>query len=297
MSSPAAARAGLVFALAAHTVWGLFPIYWKLLGHVPAMEVLAHRILWSVGFTATVLWLSGQLREVARALRSPALRRALLLSTAMIAINWYLFIWAVSTDRVTEASLGYYINPLLNAVLARVVLGERLARLQVLSLLLAAGAVAYLTLSSGSLPWVSVVLAVTFALYGLIRKRAQVGALVGLTVETGLAAPAALLYLAMLRPPLGHLLTADFSTRALLLGAGVATALPLLAFAAAATRLRLTTLGMVQYLAPTLQLGCAVLLYGEPFRREHAVTFSLIWLAIALYVVGARRPAPTPAPV
>ena len=286
MSSPANARAGLAFAVAAHAVWGLFPIYWKLLGHVPAMEVLAHRILRSVVFTTGLLWLLGQLRGVRRALGSPALRRALLLSTAMIAINWYLFIWAVSTDRVTEASLDYYINPLLNAVLARLVLGERLTRLQVLSMLLAAGAVAYLTLSSGSLPWVSVVLAATFALYGLIRKRAQVGALVGLTV-----------YRALLRPPLGHLLTADLATRALLLGAGVATALPLLAFAAAATRLRLTTLGMVQYLAPTLQLGCAVLLYGEPFRREHAVTFSLIWIAIALYVVGARRTSPHPAPV
>ncbi len=297
MSSPTAARAGLGYALIAYGLWGLFPIYWKLLGNVPAMEVLAQRIVWSVAFTLGVLGVAGKLRQVWRTFRDLALMRTLLLSTALIAVNWYLFIWAVSTDHVTEASLGYYINPLLNALLAGLVLGERVAKLQLLALALAGAAVLFLTVSSGSVPWVSLVLAVTFSVYGLIRKRAPVGALVGLTVETGLAAPVALVYLAFLTPPFGHVLTADWGTRALLLGAGVATALPMLAFASAATRLRYTTLGMLQYLAPTLQLACAVLIYGEPFSREHAITFAMIWAAVALYVLGSVRRRVPEAPV
>ncbi len=273
----------------AYGLWGLFPIYWKQLASVAAMDVLAHRILWSVVFTAGMLLAWGRLREVGRALADRALRRTLLISTALIATNWGLFIWAVSEDRVTEASLGYYINPLLNVVLARLVLGERLRGLQTAAVILAACAVAYLTVAQGSLPWVSLVLAVTFSLYGLVRKRAPVGPLVGLTVETGLAAPIALAYLLLSDPKMASFVDAPLSIRAWMVGAGVATALPLLAFAAAARRLRYTTLGMVQYLAPSLQLVCAVALYGEPFRHEQQVTFGLIWIAVALYVAEAFR--------
>ncbi len=270
-------------------MWGLFPIYWKQLASVSAMEVLAHRIVWSVVFTVGVLLVQRKLRDVFRAFYDRALLKALLVSTALIATNWGLFIWAVSVDRVTEASLGYYINPLLNVVLARLVLGERLQGLQTAAVVLAACAVLYLTIAGGELPWVSLVLAVTFSLYGLVRKRAPVGPLVGLTVETGLAAPVALVYLLMLDPPFANLAAADMSVRGWLVGAGIATALPLLAFAAAARRLRYTTLGMVQYLAPSLQLACAVLLHGEPFRREQLITFSLIWIAVALYMLEAFR--------
>lgn len=270
-------------------MWGLIPIYWKQLASVSAMEVLAHRVIWSVLFTAGVLAVQGRLREVFRTLIERALLKTLLLSTALIATNWGLFIWAVSENRVTEASLGYYINPLLNVVLARIFLGERLKGLQLAAVGLAACAVAYLTIAQGTLPWVSLVLAATFSLYGLVRKRAPIGPLVGLTVESGLAAPIAIVYLLLLDPPLANMVTASTSIRALLAGAGVITALPLLAFAAAAHRLRYTTLGMVQYLAPSLQLACAVLLYGEPFRREQVITFALIWVAVALYIAEAAR--------
>ena len=284
-------------AVVAYSLWGLLPIYWKLLGAVPAIEVLTHRIVWSLGFIAVLLFARRGWRRTLGFLRDRETRGAMLLSTALIATNWFIFIWAVSADRVTEASLGYYINPLLNVALARVFLGERLRPLQGVAVALAAIGVVTLTVMRGELPWVSVVLAVSFALYGLVRKRTPVGAVEGLAIETGLVTPLAIGYLLLLSPPLGHLVTADPVTVGLLVGAGVIPAVPLLAFAGAARRLRYTTLGMIQYLAPTLQLGCAVLLYGEAFTQAHAITFGLIWIAVLLYVIDMlRRPSPDPAP-
>lgn len=284
-------------AVVAYSLWGLLPIYWKLLGAVPAIEVLTHRIVWSLGFIAVLLFARRGWRRTLGFLRDRETRGAMLLSPALIATNWFIFIWAVSADRVTEASLGYYINPLLNVALARVFLGERLRPLQGVAVALAAIGVVTLTVMRGELPWVSVVLAVSFALYGLVRKRTPVGAVEGLAIETGLVTPLAIGYLLLLSPPLGHLVTADPVTVGLLVGAGVITAVPLLAFAGAARRLRYTTLGMIQYLAPTLQLGCAVLLYGEAFTQAHAITFGLIWIAVLLYVIDMlRRPSPDPAP-
>jgi len=283
-------------ALVAYGLWGLLPIYWKLLSEVPAIEVLTHRIVWSLGFIAALLFARSGWRRTLGFLRDRETRRVMFLSTALIATNWFIFIWAVSADRVTEASLGYYINPLLNVALARVFLGERLRPLQGVAVALAALGVAWLTFSRGALPWVSVVLAVTFALYGLVRKRAPVGAVEGLAIETGLVTPLAIGYLLTLTPAFGHLVTSDALTVSLLVGAGVITAVPLLAFAGAARRLRYSTLGMIQYVAPTLQLGCAVLLYGEAFTADHAVTFGLIWVAVLVYVVDmVRVRAPQPA--
>lgn len=283
-------------AVVAYGLWGLLPIYWKLLASVPATEVLSHRIVWSLGFIAILLFARRGWRRTLGYLRNRETRSVMLLSTALIATNWFIFIWAVSVDRVTEASLGYYINPLLNVALARVFLGERLRPLAAVAVGVATLAVVYLTVVRGELPWVSVVLAVTFATYGLVRKRAPVGAVEGLAIETGLVTPLAILYLLWLDPPFGALGTAEPSVVLLLVGAGAVTAVPLLAFAGAARRLRYATLGMVQYLAPTLQLACAVLLYGEPFEAAHAVTFGLIWLAVALYVIDMLRVrATTPA--
>ncbi|MEQ8456276.1 MAG: EamA family transporter RarD [Sandaracinaceae bacterium] len=299
MSEPdsSSVKSGAVMAVVAYSLWGLLPIYWKLLGAVPAIEVLTHRIVWSLGFIAVLLFARRGWRRTLGFLRDRETRGAMLLSTALIATNWFIFIWAVSADRVTEASLGYYINPLLNVALARVFLGERLRPLQGVAVALAAIGVVTLTVMRGELPWVSVVLAVSFALYGLVRKRTPVGAVEGLAIETGLVTPLAIGYLLLLSPPLGHLVTADPVTVGLLVGAGVITAVPLLAFAGAARRLRYTTLGMIQYLAPTLQLGCAVLLYGEAFTQAHAITFGLIWIAVLLYVIDMlRRPSPDPAP-
>ena len=298
MTEEDSGRRGLVMAIVAYGLWGLFPIYWKQLASVPATEVLAHRVMWSLVFVATFLIVKRAWRRTLKVLGDPAQRRAMLLSTALIATNWGIFIWAVSVDRVTEASLGYYINPLLNVVLARLVLGESLRPWQAVAVALAALGVIYLTLARGSLPWVSLVLATTFALYGLVRKRAPVGAVDGLAIESGLATPAAVVYLSFLDPPLGRFAGGEGAIVALLVGSGIATSVPLLAFADAARRLRYITLGMVQYLAPTLQLGCAVLLYGEPFRKDQAVTFGLIWAAVAVYLGDAlhRRYRAAPAP-
>lgn len=288
MSEPVDAKAGtkpgLVMAVTAYGLWGLFPIYWKQLASIPAMEVLGHRVFWSLLFVSLLLCARRSWAQTIAALREPATRSALIASTALIAVNWGFFIWAVSVGRVTEASLGYYINPLLNVVLGRVVLGEKLRPGQAVAVAVAAVAVVFLAVARGELPWVSLVLATTFALYGLVRKRAAVGALDGLAIETGLAAPLAMIYLASLDPPLGHLFGAKPLIVLMLVGSGVATTIPLLAFAGAARRLRYTTLGMVQFLAPTLQLGSAVLLYGEAFQTEHAVAFGLIWCAIAIYL-------------
>lgn len=272
-------------ALLAYGLWGFFPIYWKQLAGIPAVEVLAHRVLWSAVFVALVLLAKRSGAQTLAVLRDPVKRRAMLLSTVLIAANWGIFIWAVSVNRVTEASLGYYINPLLNVVLGRLVLGETLRPRQVVSVALAAIAVVYLTAMRGAVPWVSLVLAATFSLYGLVRKQSPVGALDGLAIETSLAAPAAIIYLVLLDPPFRNIAAATPLMLVFLVGSGVATAIPLLAFAGAARRLRYTTLGMVQYLAPTLQLACAVLLYGEAFRTTHAVAFGMLWCAIAIYIV------------
>ncbi|MBX3270647.1 MAG: EamA family transporter RarD [Sandaracinaceae bacterium] len=288
---------GAVMALTAYGLWGLLPIYWKLLDAVPPLEILAHRVVWSLAFVAALLAATGGLARVRAHLREPAVRRALLASTALIATNWGLFIYAVSADRITDASLGYYVNPLLSIALGRVFLGERLRPLQLAAVGLAACGVIWLTAAKASLPWISLVLALTFGLYGLVRKRVAVSAVDGLAIETALTSPFALAYLALLTPALGHLRTSAPSTVALLVASGAVTAIPLLAFAGAARRLRLGTLGMVQYVAPTLQLACAVALYGEPFGRHEAITFGLIWSAVLLYAADAlRHRARSPAP-
>ena len=252
-------------AVGAYTMWGFFPIYWKFLDAVPPFEILAHRILWSLVFVVALLAFTGGLRTSLAHLRDAKMRRLLLLSTALIATNWGVFIWAVSESHIQDASLGYYINPLLNVVIGRVFLGERLRPLQTAAVALACGGVLWLTIAEGSLPWVSLVLALTFCLYGLVRRSIAVSAVDGLAIETSLTVPLALLYLVSLDPPFGQMGAVDGLSLALIIGSGVVTALPLLAFAGAARRLRFTTLGMIQYLAPSLQLVTAVLLYVEPF--------------------------------
>lgn len=285
------ARRGLWFAVGAYGLWGVFPIYWKQLGHVAAERLLAHRVVWSFAFVLALVAAQGGLPAARRAWADPRARRALATSTVLISTNWWLFIWAVNGGHILEASLGYYMNPLLNVLVGRVVLGERLSRAQTIGVALAAAGVVNLAVSTGRLPWVSLVLAGSFAAYGLVRKRAPVDARTGLLVETGLVTPLALVFLAVRAwagaddgaPPL------DVKSWALVVGSGVATGWPLLWFAEAAKRLRLSTLGIVQYIAPTLQLACGVLVYGEPFTSAHAVTFALIWSAVALYVVSALR--------
>ena len=284
---------GVGYALGAFGLWGLFPVYFKVVASVPAPEVLAHRIVWSVVFVALLLVLLRQWRAVAGALthRPTALR--LLLSAVLIAVNWLTFIWAVANERVLEASLGYFITPLVSVLLGRVVLGEALARLQWLAVALAGLGVGYMLAGLGKLPWVSLVLAATFGSYGLARKTTAVAAAPGLFVETLLLAPLALGFLVWLGEA-GTFGRVSLEWDLLLAAAGVVTALPLILFAQAAKRLRLASVGLFQYLTPTCQLLLAVFAFGEVFTADHAVTFGCIWVALALYSfsawTGASRP-------
>jgi chloramphenicol-sensitive protein RarD len=287
-SEPRHARTGLAYALGAYIAWGAVPSYFKLLAHVPPLLVLAHRVAWSVVFLLLLVLLQhawGEVRDAVRSRRTLALLGA---STTMIAANWYVFIWAVSNGHVLHASLGYFINPLVNVLLGVVVLGERLRPGQVAGLLLAAAGVGVLTLLTGGVPWVALSLAFSFGFYALFRKTAHVAPLAGLSVETALLLPLALLVVAGAVParilPEGvpHI---SASTGMLLAASGVVTAVPLLMFAAGAKRLRLSTLGLLQYVAPTCQFLLAVLVYHEPFRREQLISFALIWGGLLAYTL------------
>lgn len=293
--SPAAGRAGIAYGLLAYVLWGVFPLYWKQLERVPPQEILAHRVLWSCVFTGLLVAWTRRGREVRAVLGSRRTLLPLLASTALVTTNWFLYIWAVSHHHVSEASLGYYVNPLINVILGRVVLGERLRPAALLAVLVASVGVLYFAAGLGTIPWIALGLALTFGLYGLVRKQAPVEPLVGLAVESGLVMPLALGYVAVLfARGTGAFPAGTSGEMALLAGSGAATALPLLFFAMAAKRLRFSTLGIVQYLSPTVQLLLAVVVFGEPFTDRHAVTFGLIWAAVAIYAVDGLRAAASP---
>ena len=282
-------RRGFALGVAAYGLWGVLPIYFKAIAEVAAVDIVAHRVLWSLPFLATLLFVTRGWAEVAQALRR---RRTLLLllgTSVLIATNWLLYVYAVTSGHILAGSLGYYLNPLVNVLLGRFVLKERLSWLQWAAIAIAAAGI--LALIGGALDqlWISLTLAVTFATYGLLRKIAPVDAVAGLTIETALLAPLAIGWLAwrlaMGEPSLGS----NGSETGLLLLAGVVSTIPLLLFTAAARRLPYSTLGMLQFLAPTLQFLIAVWLYGEPFGTAHAIAFGAIWTALALYVVALIR--------
>jgi chloramphenicol-sensitive protein RarD len=283
VSERGAQRAGLVYALGAFLLWGFFPVYWKLLAGVPALEVVAHRTVW--GFAAVALWVT--LKRRWPDARVVAARGATLLmlagSAALIATNWLLYIWAVMSNHIVEASLGYYVNPLVNVVLGVVVLRERLSRPQVIAVALAGLGVVVLTAGYGRFPWIALTLAVSFGLYGLTRKKVAADAIIGLLFETAILTPLAAGYLALLAARGGGALgTGPVGRDALLVLAGPVTAIPLALFALGARRLPLSIVGLIQYLSPTCQFLLAVLLYREPFTAAHAVAFACIWLALTL---------------
>ena len=287
-------RPGLAYAVGAFGLWGLSPLYWRLLAHVPAHEILMHRIAWSALFLG--FFLRGRWSALRAAATTPRTAGLLLASTALIGLNWFLYIKAIGDHRVLDTSLGYYINPLVSVALGVLVLGERLRGLQAAAAALAACGVLWLVKAHGHLPWLSLTLAFTFALYGLLRKISHADALVGLSFETfALTVPSVLgiLWLAAH----GH---APFDARTWLLLAGSAgmTAIPLLWFVEAARRLDLKTMGFLQFLSPTLQFLIAVIAFGEPLSRERLLSFVLIWTAVALYCVDAalraRRPVALP---
>jgi chloramphenicol-sensitive protein RarD len=277
--------AGLGYALAAYLSWGLLPLYFKALKHVPALEILAHRVIWSLALLAALLVARGGTGAFAAPFRGGRLK-ILAVTTALISTNWLVYIWAVNSGRIIEASLGYFMNPLVNVLLGVAFLGETLSGRQRAAIVLAAAGVAVLVLRAGAFPWVSIVLAISFGLYGLVRKRAAIDAVGGLFAETALMAPLALALVGV-RAGSGGAFGSAPGTTALLVAAGAITALPLVWFTLGVHRLRLSTMGLVQYVAPTGQFLLGVALYREPFTRGHATAFGLIWASLALYTWDA----------
>lgn len=290
---------GLVYGVLSFGTWGAVPLYFNTVEHVPPLEVLSHRIVWCLLVLALLVTRSGRWVELARALRRPRTVATLLATAVFIGTNWFVFIYAIVHDVVFEVSLGYFINPLVSIGLGYVFLGERMRRPQLFSVALAALAVGAFLAINGSLPAVALILAMSFGFYGLLRKTAPVDGLLGLTVETAIMTPIALTLL--IRAELdGTLMFAHVSwgLNGLLMLAGLVTAVPLLWFVAAARRLRLMTIGFLQFLAPTGHFLCAIY-FGEAFKMGHALTFALIWLALAIYTADAvretrrlRRPRP-----
>jgi chloramphenicol-sensitive protein RarD len=280
-------RTGLVWAAAAYLSWGLFPVYFRAIRQVPPTEILAHRVVWSAVFLAVLVTLARRWPEFVGGFRSARSVGTYLLSTALIGSNWLLYIWAVNTGRILDASLGYFINPLVNVLFGVALLGEVLRPRQRAALVLAAIGVLVLAIRLGNFPWLALALAVSFGAYGLVRKKARIDPVVGLLVETSMLAPfaAALIAIRGARGTGG--LGTDATTTTLLLSAGVITAMPLIWFARGVRTLQLSTMGLLQYLSPTLQFLLAVWLYREPFTRAHALAFGCIWSALAVYTTDA----------
>ena len=277
-------KVGAFMGLAAYFIWGSFPLYFKTLAHVPVPEVLAHRILWSAVFLLVFVVLTGEGNRLKSMLLDGRTVCVLMITTLLISTNWFVFIYAVAAGKILESSLGYYINPLVSILLAAVFLGERLTGRQKLSIALAAVGVIVQTVMVGSLPIISITLALTFGLYGLIRKAARVPAVTGLAIETTLLSPLALAYILWLMSG-GHLsfLAVGKGTDILLLLAGVVTATPLILYGGALNRVRLSTMGIMQYIVPTAHFAWAVLAFGEPFTRGHLISFGFIWAGLVLY--------------
>lgn len=282
-------QAGLFFGLGAYLLWGVLPLYFKLLAIVPPIEIVANRILWSLLFLAILVSLWRRWGMIRAALGAGRIVLTLTLTAALIAANWLIYVWAVVQGHVLETSLGYYLNPLINVLLGVLILKERLSRAQAGAVLLAAAGVALLAWGAASGLWISLSLAFSFALYGFFRKIAPVDALEGLSIETALLAPPSLLYLLWLHQ--GSVGVAAYGpgvTLLLVLG-GAVTAIPLLLFNAAAKRLTYSTLGFLQYIAPSLQFLLAVLVFGEPFTAAHAACFGAIWTALAIFAAEGLR--------
>ncbi len=279
-----AATRGFFFALGAYVFWGVQPMFMKLVAHVPAPEVVAHRIVWSIPVAGVVLLLLGRTADLKAALRSPRTLLMAMITAALITFNWGIYVWAIAAGRAVETALGYYINPLVSVVMGAVLLGETLSRPQMAAVGLAALAVAILTVYAGGLPWVSLALAISFAVYGYLRKTLPIGPSQGFFLEVLILCLPALLYIAWLQMRgEGHFLPSAPADIALLVLCGPVTAIPLLLFAFGAKLLRFSTIGIMQYIGPSIVLLIAVFVFGEPFGGVRAVAFGLIWIALAIY--------------
>lgn len=300
MSNPtagdAAIRSGVIFGLIAYTLWGVFPVYFKWIEAVAPTEVLVHRVVWAVPFGALIIFARQQWRDVRSAFLDRSMLAWLGLAALCISVNWLIYIWAVQNERIFESSLGYYINPLMYVAVGVVLLGERLRTLQKAAVVLAFVGVCYLTISGGIFPWVALSLASLFTAYGVIRKQVAIGAMPGLFVETTLLFPFTLVWLLILIAGQEASFGAgDTGLSLLLMMGGPVTVIPLLLFAISAKRLTLTTIGFMQFLAPTLQF-CTGLYYGEELTPAHLVCFGFIWVAVAFFsydaiTAGKKKPS------
>lgn len=277
---------GVLYALAAYGVWGLFPLYWKLLDQVSPVQLIAHRIIWSAVLLVVIISAQRGWKRLARDSRS---RRNLTIygfASLFLTGNWLVYVWAVNSEHIVESSLGYFINPLVSIVLAVVFLGERMRPGQWVAVGIAAVGVVWLTVSYGQLPWIALVLAGSFGIYGLLKKKGTLGSAEGLTLETGMMFPLALGYLLFVDSQgSGAYLHGGVMTSALLMGAGVVTTFPLLLFAAAAQRIPLSWVGILQYITPTLQFLIGVLVYGEDLSAERLIGFAIVWVALGVFGV------------
>ncbi|CDX41466.1 putative chloramphenicol resistance permease [Mesorhizobium sp. SOD10] len=280
----ARARRGFLLALGAYFLWGLLPFYMKAVAHLPLAEVIANRVVWSVPIAAAVLIWAGRTADFKAAIRSPKSLAMAALTAVLISLNWGIYVWAISVGRTVETALGYYINPLVVIVVGAVLLGERLGRLQIVAVALAAIAVTVLTVEAGKLPWVSLALAFSFAAYGFFRKTLPIGPSQGFLLEVLLLSVPALCYIVyLIATGQDHFISSTGADTALLIGCGPITAVPLLLFAFGARLLRLSTIGIMQYIAPTMVFLIAVLIFDEPFGATQAIAFALIWTALAMY--------------
>ena len=291
---------GIWYGVAAYALWGFFPIYWKLLHHVPALQLLGHRIGWSFLLLLGVLFVTRQWDEF-RATLNARTFLIYLIAALLIGVNWLTYVWAVNAGFIVETSLGYFINPLLSVLMGVIFLRERLRFAQWIPVTLAAIGVAYLTFAYGQLPWIALLLAFTFGFYGLVKKLAPLGSFYGLTLETGILFLPALAYLGVVQAnDTAVFLHADILSDLLMLGAGLVTTVPLLMFATAAKQIPLSTMGVLQYLAPTIQFLIGVFMYKEAFDQSRLIGFSLVWLALIIFWIEnylANRNVVTPLPV
>ncbi len=281
-------KKGIWNGIAAYALWGFFPIYWKLLHQVPALQVIGHRISWSFLLLIAVILFTKQWRDFRSSALTPKTLGIYSVAAVLLTINWLVYVWGVNAGFIVETSLGYFINPLLSVLLGVVFLRERLRPAQWIPIALAAAGVIYLTVAYGRLPWIALTLAFSFGFYGFVKKLTPLGSLYGLTLETGIAFPFALVYLTWINfNGTGAFLHANALTNLLLIGAGAVTTIPLLMFASAARQIPLTLVGLLQYITPTLQFLIGVFIYKEPFDHAHLIGFGIVW--IALLILGVEN--------
>jgi len=275
---------GILNGIGAYLLWGLFPLYWKFLLHVPAVQIIGHRIVWSFIFLIVIIMYKRQWRNFITAVRKPKLFIVYLIASLLLSLNWFVYVWGVNAERIVETSLGYFINPLFSVLLGVVILREKLRLLQWIPVVLAAAGVIFLTVQYGRIPWIALSLAFTFGLYGLVKKMAPLDSLFGLTFETGIAFPLAMMFLVFAGiSGTGSFLVTDLKTDILLILTGVITSIPLLMFAVAARSIPLSTVGILQYIAPSLQFLIGVLIYRENFDGSDMIGFGLVWIALIIF--------------